>query len=104
MPNSLNVAVGFVKSVKGQIAQVEIESKNYPQLYEILVSPQDPAVALEVFSQERGVISCQILSSSDRLYRGMELIGTGSELKIPVGKAILGRVMDLFGQPRDNGG
>lgn len=104
MPDNSNMVLGFVKSVKGQIAEVEVESKNYPELHEILICPKDPSVALEVFSQSKGVISCQILSSSDKLYRGMKLLGTGSELKIPVGKATLGRVMDLFGQPRDNGG
>ncbi len=88
----------------GQIATVKIEDDFYPPLFEILTSTEDPSVILEVFSQNREEIFCQILTNPEKLYRGMPIIGTGSDLKIPVGKAVLGRVVDLFGAPRDNGG
>lgn len=94
---------GVIHSVNGQIAEVEIESDDFPALFEILTSPQDPQVFLEVFSQSRTSISCQILSNPDKLYRGMPILGTGSDLKVPVGQAVLGRVIDLFGQAKDNG-
>lgn len=92
---------GYIKAVHGQIAEVEVVSSNYPSLYEILISRQDPNVLLEVFSQNRNMVSCLILSRSDKLYRGMEVTGTGSDLKVPVGKSILGRAINLFGQPQD---
>lgn len=93
---------GIIKSVNGQIAEVIVED-DFPALLEILTCPQDPEVFLEVFSQTTAGVMCQILSNPDKLYRGMEIIGTGSDLKIPVGKQVLGRVIDLFGQVRDNG-
>lgn len=95
---------GTVASVNGQIAIVEIESEQHPTLYEILTSPDDPKVALEVFSEEKQKVFCQILSNPDALFRGMKITGTSSDLKIPVGKEILGRVIDLFGQPMDQAG
>lgn len=93
---------GIIKSVNGQIAEVIVED-DFPALLEILTCPQDPEVFLEVFSQTTASVMCQILSNPDKLYRGMEIIGTGSNLKIPVGKQVLGRVIDLFGRVRDNG-
>ncbi len=92
---------GYIKAVKGQIAEVEITSSNYPAIYEVMTSKEIPEVILEVFSQERNMVSCLILSRSDRLYRGMEVYGTGSDLKVPVGKQILGRATNLFGQSQD---
>ena len=99
----MNQVRGIITTVKGQIATVEIEDGNFPQLFEILSSPDDPDIILEVFSENRTTIFAQILSSPDKLFRGMTVMGTGSDLKIPVGQSVLGRVIDLFGVPKDNG-
>ena len=97
-------AEGTITGVNGQIVKVEIETDKHPALYEILVSPDDPEVVLEVFSQSQKEVLCQILSSPDALFRGMKITGTAQDLKIPVGKEILGRAIDLFGRPVDNRG
>ena len=102
--NNQSQVRGTITSVTGQIATVQIESEHYPAIFEILVSPAEADVILEVFSQSVDSVFCQILSSPDKLYRGMTIVGTGSDLKIPVGKSVLGRVIDLFGFPRDNAG
>ena len=93
---------GKIITVKGQIASVEIDDDLFPTLGEILISPDDKSVILEVFSQSSSKVFCQILSSPMSLFRGMKIEGTGSDLKVPVGKEVLGRVIDLFGSPRDN--
>lgn len=95
---------GIITSVNGQIAQVQIEGEIFPELFEIMISPEDPEVILEVFSQSKKSIFVQILSSPDKLYRGMKVSGTGADLKVPVGQSVLGRVIDLFGTAKDNGG
>ncbi|OGE27580.1 F0F1 ATP synthase subunit beta [Candidatus Daviesbacteria bacterium RIFCSPHIGHO2_01_FULL_40_11] len=97
-------ANGIVTTINGQIAMVEIEGDTFPELFEILLCPNDPKVILEVFAQSRETVFAAILSSSDRLFRGMEVYGSGSELKVPVGPPVLGRVMDLFGNAKDNKG
>lgn len=98
-----NQAKGIITSINGQIATVEIDDDLFPSLLDILVSPSDPQVILEVFSASDKKIQCQILSNPEKLFRGMQIVGTGSDLKVPVGKNVLGRVVDLFGHPRDNG-
>ncbi|MDO8576717.1 MAG: F0F1 ATP synthase subunit beta [Candidatus Daviesbacteria bacterium] len=100
----MNQSQGYITSVNGQIAEVAIEGDKFPELFEIMVSPADPGVILEVFSQSRTAIHVQILGNPDKLFRGMQVIGTGSNLKVPVGEAVLGRVIDLFGSPKDNNG
>lgn len=94
---------GTIRSVTGQIAEIEIETDDFPLLNEILTSPKDPSVIMEVFRESKDTIDCLVLSNPDTLYRGMVVVGTGSDLKIPVGKGVLGRVIDLFGIPRDKG-
>ncbi|MBI2338371.1 hypothetical protein HYU95_04270 [Candidatus Daviesbacteria bacterium] len=99
-----NLVQGIIRAINGQIAEVEIEGQNYPSLAEILISPEDPGVILEVYFQSSSILFCQILSNPDKMYRGMKITGTGSDLKIPVGETVLGRVIDLFGKPQDNQG
>lgn len=95
---------GVIRSVTGQIAEVEIETDDFPELNEILTSPKDPTMIMEVFRESKDSIHCLILSNPENIYRGMEIVGTGSDLKIPIGKGVMGRVIDLFGNPRDKGG
>lgn len=95
---------GIIRSINGQVAEVEIGSKEYPSDKEILITPEDKGVFLEVYSQSRTTLLCQILSKPDKLYRGMQVQGTGSDLKVPTGKGMLGRVVDLFGNPQDGQG
>lgn len=95
---------GRIKAVKGQIAEVEIEGDKFPSLFEVLTSPEDPQVMLEVFSENSSSLFCQILTNPEKLFRGMKVVSTGSDLKVPVGQAVLGRVLDLFGDPRDDKG
>ncbi len=102
--NIFSQVTGAITSVTGQIATVEISSEQYPAISEILICPDNPEVVLEVFSESRENIFCQILSNPETLFRGMPVLGTGADLKIPVGKEVLGRVIDLFGQPKDKAG
>lgn len=101
--HSIQLAKGVVSAINGQIAIVEIDTDNFPKLNEILTSPTDPGIILEVFYESKTATYCLILSSPDKLYRGMQLIGTGAQLQVPVGRLVLGRVIDLFGAVRDNG-
>jgi F-type H+-transporting ATPase subunit beta len=91
--------------VKGQITAVRWEEETLPQLLEVLTSPDEPRVKLEVHSFARqNKIYCLSLSPTELLVRGMPLVSTGQPLTIPVGKQILGRVINLFGEPLDGQG
>ncbi len=92
-------AEGIITMVNGQVAEVEIISPVMPTMLEMLQSDEDKEVKLEVYLQARTVASCLILSNPNRLYRGMKVYGTGRDLQIPVGKNILGKAVNLFGEP-----
>lgn len=95
---------GRVRGVKGQIVQVQIESEKLPALFEILTSPEDPEVRLEVFHQTEDISQCIALSKLSKLYRGMPIVATGAEITMPAGGEVLGRVINLFGEPQDGQG
>lgn len=92
---------GKIRSLKGQLAEVQIESKALPFLFEILTCPDDPDLKLEVYYQNEDIAHALILSQTILMHRGMEVFGTGSQLQIVVGDEILGRVINLFGAPQD---
>lgn len=92
---------GKIRSLRGQLAEVQIESKELPFLFEILTCPDDPNLKLEVYYQDEDIAHALILSQTILMHRGMEVFGTGSQLQIVVGDEILGRVINLFGAPQD---
>lgn len=100
--NNLALPKGVINKVTGQVAEITIETAQLPTLYEILTSPENPEVRLEVFNQSSKSAYCLVLSNSSNLYRGMAVQGTGTDLKVPVGQAVLGRAINLFGDPQDN--
>jgi F-type H+/Na+-transporting ATPase subunit beta len=95
---------GYIKSVKGQIAEVGFDGNELPNLLEILSTHENPEVCLEVYYQLKNSVACLILSNPSDIYRNMPVFATGTDLKIPVSDKILGRVINLFGQPQDGGG
>lgn len=57
-----------------------------------------------VLTLEQKWLSCVLLDSSTRLMAGMKASSTGQVLCVPVGPALLGRVIDPLGRPLDNAG
>src|SRR5688572_22527185 len=94
---------GRIVSVKGQIAAVEATGDILPGLNEALLSSENPAVVMEVFFQDKQSVSCLILSDPQDLYRGMKIVGSGQQLSVPESPGLLGRAIDLFGNPLDGG-
>ncbi|MBI2268512.1 MAG: F0F1 ATP synthase subunit beta [Candidatus Blackburnbacteria bacterium] len=88
-----------IQSIKGQIAEVSVESEDQPAGFELLTSLENERVLLEVFSQKLGNASCLVLSDPEDLYRGMPLVSLGTSLKVPVGDSVLGEVIDLSASP-----
>ena len=93
---------GVITAIVGQIAEVTFTGPE-PELYWMMYS-EDQSVLMQITqSVEPKVYRCMVLKGKDNLYRGMELATTGEHLKIKVGKDLLGRVVDIFGDPVDGG-
>src|SRR3989344_9427637 len=97
-------AIGKIISIKGQVVEIDY-LKDPPRIFDILVLPNDKSAKLEVIaSATNSTFYCLSMSSTLKLCRGMEVINTGKKLSIPAGKAVLGRVMDVFGDSHDDKG
>lgn len=100
-----NERVGTISRIRGSVIDVRFTS-GLPEIQHKLtvVSADDemPAVHLEVISHlDQLHVRCLALNSAQGLSRGMEVTDTGQPLKVPVGKALLGRAFNLFGEPID---
>ena len=93
-----------ILSINGQIADVLFTGYT-PVIGEVLTDPKQPEVLLSVHSSSGSKDSyyCLILSGLRVLSRGMPLKPTGAPLSIPVGKEVMGRVIDIFGNAVDGG-
>ena len=93
--------IGVVTSVRGSVVDARFEH-HLPPIYSLLHAGKEPRVSIEVLMQldehhVRGIA----LNPTQGLARGMEVEDTGGPLKVPVGKSILSRMFDVFGNPID---
>jgi len=94
---------GTVVAIKGQIVEVEFRDIK-PAINEILTLELDPEAILEVYSSSADeTFYCFLMRSSKELQRGMKVINTNKPLVVPVGKELLGRVINVFGESLDGG-
>lgn len=93
--------LGYILSIRGEVVEVAFY-KNPPFVGEILILAENPQTWLEVQSAStKNTFLCFSLTEPDKLYRGAKVKRTGKNLEVPVGKELLGRVIDIFGNPRD---
>ncbi len=93
---------GVIKAVSGRIAKVEFELAASPRIGEKLVAG---TAILSVFAVESEKIArCLILEGRGNLPRGTKVEFTGELLSVPVGEAMLSRVVNVFGVPIDGRG
>jgi len=95
---------GIIKAIRGHIIEVEFPEEQ-PHIHDILVWEKDKTVKMEVYSSaEANSFFCLSFSPVTKLYRGAVVLNTLTSLTIPTGPGILGRVMNLFGEPEDDKG
>ncbi|NLC16622.1 MAG: F0F1 ATP synthase subunit beta [Clostridiales bacterium] len=97
---------GYVLQIIGPVIDVKFENNHMPKIYEKLVIYEDDIIVpLEVFSHiEKGVVRCIALKATEGLSRGMRVISSGETIKAPVGVEVLGRVINVLGEPIDQKG
>lgn len=97
---------GYLTKVRGQIVDIQYEDQqNLPEIYEILTSPANPSVKLEVYAyNDKNMLSTLSLTKRSLLYRNLPITTTGKPLTVPASPVTLGRVIDIFSQPQDNKG
>jgi F-type H+-transporting ATPase subunit beta len=97
--------LGKVLQVIGAVVDVAFDSSDLPHILDALeVKTGGPRLVLEV-QQHLGndVARCIAMQSTDGLRRGDEVRGTGAPIQVPVGRAVLGRMFNVIGEPIDGG-
>ena len=98
------MAEGKIVQCIGAVVDVEFPRDQMPKVYDALKF-EGSALTLEVQQQlGDGVVRTIALGSSDGLRRGLVVTNTGAPITVPVGKATLGRIMDVLGAPIDERG
>ncbi len=99
-------AAGKVTQVIGAVVDVAFEAGNLPAILNALETELDgKRLVLEV-AQHLGENSVRTIAmdSTDGLTRGQEVRDTGSAINVPVGNEVLGRIMNVIGEPIDEKG
>lgn len=94
---------GKITQIIGAVIDIRFES-GLPSLYNAIeVQFDQETVVLEVM-QHLGdyAVRCISMHPTDGLKRGMEAIDTGSPITVPVGEEVLGRMVNVMGDPIDN--
>ena len=95
---------GKIVQCIGAVVDVEFPRDKMPKIYDAL-KMDGSALTLEVQQQlGDGIVRTIALGSSDGLRRGMIVQNTAQTIMVPVGKATLGRIMDVLGAPIDERG
>ncbi|MDP9201375.1 MAG: F0F1 ATP synthase subunit beta [Gemmatimonadota bacterium] len=102
--------IGKVVQVIGPVLDVEFETEHLPELYNALRirGKTDAGVNIDVVLEVqqhigRNQVRAVAMSSTDSVVRGMDVEDTGSAITVPVGAAALGRILNVIGNPVDNG-
>ena len=96
---------GTLTQIIGPVVDVVFKNE-LPKIYNALkVKVGERELVLEV-AQHMGnnVVRTVAMDDTNGLQRGMEVIDTGAPIMVPVGKAVLGRILNVLGQPVDNAG
>jgi len=106
----MQVQAGFVRQVMGPVVDIEFPDGDMPNIYNALkvtnrsISDKEGNLTLEV-AQHLGdrVVRAIAMDSTDGLVRGEKVTNTGDNIKVPVGNAVLNRILNVTGEAIDEG-
>jgi len=102
--------IGKIVQVIGPVLDVEFEAEHLPELYNALEitgtsAAGDPIRVIAEVQQHigRNQVRAVAMSTTDGVERGFEVVDTGGPISVPVGSVPLGRILNVIGEPVDNG-
>ena len=97
---------GFITQVEGPVVDAEFNKGELPAIREALKINKDGKECVMEVVQHIGKneVRCVMLSGSEGLKRGMEVISDGKTIEVPVGEVTLGRMFNVLGEPIDKMG
>lgn len=98
---------GRIIEIKGGVIDAVFPVEELPNIYDaIIVKSEDGEdLTLEVENHlGGGEVRCVAMGPTPGLRRGMSVISTGGPIRVPVGEKVLGRLLNVLGQPIDGKG
>ncbi len=103
--------IGKITQIIGPVVDVEFPDGQLPEIYHALkmtnpsLGEGDGNLVVEV-AQHLGenTVRTIAMDSTDGLVRGQEVINTGAQITMPVGRGTLGRILNVVGEPVDEMG
>jgi F-type H+-transporting ATPase subunit beta len=101
-----NKNIGKVIEIIGPVVDVEFSKGELPDIYNALkIQKEKEEIITEVqFHLGENRVRTVSMHPTDGLVRGMDAIDTGGPITVPVGEEVLGRVLNVIGEPVDNKG
>ena len=95
---------GKIVRIAGSVVDVAFEG-GLPRIKEALTAELSGGRRVMEVAQHigGGAVRCVLLSGGEGLYRGLEVEATGDGIRVPVGEAVLGRMLNVTGDPIDGG-
>jgi len=104
------MTTGSVVQVIGPVLDVEFAADTLPEIYNAIridtVAPDGTTIKVTAEVQQhigRNQVRAVAMSSTDAVVRGMAVVDTGGPITVPVGAPALGRILNVLGDPVDNG-
>jgi F-type H+-transporting ATPase subunit beta len=100
-------ANGRIIAIKGGVVDVAFPETEMPNIYDAINVKNENSedLVLEVENHlGNGEVRCVAMGPTDGLKRGMTVESTGSPILVPVGEEVLGRVLNVLGEPVDGKG
>lgn len=96
---------GTIVKISGSVVDVAFQPNQLPKIREALYVMVDGEKRVMEVAQHvsKSRVRCIMLSVSDGLARGMEVVATGAGITVPVGEQTLGRMFNVLGDPIDGG-
>jgi len=97
---------GLITQIIGPVVDVEFSNGKLPQIYNALRIGEGPTAVICEVQQLLGnnKVRAVSMTSTDGLKRGLSVADLGAAISVPVGKATLGRIFNVLGQPVDEMG
>jgi len=103
--------IGKVVQVVGPVIDVQFEAGHIPPIYNainVISDGFDTEVPINITLEVahhlgEGLVKCVSMQPTDGVVRGMKAIDAGEPISVPVGRQMLGRVVNVLGEPVDTG-
>ena len=95
--------IGKIQQIIAAVVDVAFEHGKLPAILNALECDNNGVKLVLEVAQHIGdsVVRCIAMDSTDGLTRGLDVVDTGSAIRVPVGKETLGRIINVTGEPID---